>query len=228
MKRLMAFCLMLCLLLSTLVACSKGVTPTDVSSIPSMTTVDTSFDFDDRTSEDKELTAKGFPPLPLDLQILYQDAQEMAAAFALCNFKTMGVTREIGNQTYDVISDSRFDTYADLTKYLQQLFTDDCIYRDFLNTQSPVQCSSDGLACAIQASGAADITYAGHVFQVDSYTTKEIRLTATVYYAADPVGDDYFFTTPKNPDDYTTEEMKFSVINTDDGWRFSQCPYLRK
>ncbi|MBQ6818357.1 MAG: hypothetical protein IJP35_01965 [Clostridia bacterium] len=227
MKRLLCLLLAVCAALS-LTACNGGVTPSDVSSTPSMNTVDTSFDFDDRITEDKDLTAKGYPPLPLDQQILWQDAQEMAAAFALCKFNTAGVTREIGGMTYDVIVDDRFGSYEEMKTYLQTLFTDSYIYSELLTADSPVKPSSDKLACVIQASGASDITYAGHVFTVDSRTADRIQMTAKVYYADDAYNGEPFYKTPKKPSDYTTKDLAFEMIRTEDGWRFSKCPYIQE
>ncbi len=236
MKRFICLCLTLLMLVSA-TACKK-LTELGESAQQALQTLDQDqalvsvydeeeeFEFEQRVEENKELTAKGCPPLPEDLQKLFAGAKEMVDAFDRCQFTTEGVTREINGMPYSVIVDSRFGDYEGLKTYLQQLFTEELIYDQFLNVNSPVQCSDDGLACVLQASGASDITYAGHVFSVDSYTTKKIELTATVYHVDDVYMGEYFYTTPANPDDYTTNELAFTLVRTDDGWRFSQCPCI--
>ena len=222
MKRVIFLALCLCLVAATLTACAKAPAPAPTPSAPTQSSQP------QRPTEDKVLTAKGCPPIPQPLQQLYLDSQEMAAAFALCHFTTDGVTRQIGNQTYDVISDPRFPTYQALEDYLNELFTQDYVAAVFLNPTGPVQKSADGLACAIQASGVSDVTYAGHVFRVDQETDTKIQLTATVYYAENDRAGEPFFTVPQNPQDYTTTEMAFTFVNSQDGWRMSACPYIQQ
>ncbi|MBR4867869.1 MAG: hypothetical protein IKU10_01825, partial [Clostridia bacterium] len=217
-------CLLLvfCCCTGLLVACSSE------GEESSMNTLDTSFDFDQRTTEDDSLTAKGYPPLPLDQQILWQDAHEMVGSFALCHFKTAtGLTREIDGMTYDVIADERFPLYTDLVTYLQRFFTDEFIYNSLLTANSPVKPSQEQLACVIQASGADNATYAGHVFTVDSVLPDRVTFTAKVYYVKSGVAGDPFYKTPKNPNAYTTKDLGYEMVMTDNGWRFAQCPYLK-
>jgi hypothetical protein len=226
MKRVLFLVLCLCLLVATVTACNKPVTPeptTPVSSVPAAPSSQP-----DRPVEDKSLTAKGCPPVPQPLQQLYLEGQEMAAAFSLCHFTTAGVTRQIDGQTYDVISDPRFPTYGALEEYLKELFTEDYVAQVFLNPDSPVKASTDGLACAMQASGAENATYAGHVFRVEKENDAVIQLTATVYYAENGQPGQPFFTAPENPDDYTTRTFAFTFVNSQDGWRISSCPYIRQ
>ena len=225
MKRVLFLVLCLCLLLTTFAACNKPTTPQPSSPASSAPTASSG---PERPLEDPALTAKGCPPVPQPLQQLYLDGQEMAAAFSLCHFTTAGVTRQIGGQTYDVISDPRFPTYSALEEYLYEIFTEDYVAQVFLNPDSPVKASTDGLACAMQASGSENATYAGHVFRVEEETNAVIRLTATVYYDENNQGEEPFFTTPENPDLYTTRTFTYTFVNSQDGWRLSSCPYIRQ
>ncbi len=228
MKRIVCCLLSLCCLLVLLTACQGNFqTRTDVSSTPSMTIVDTSFDFDDRTTEDEELTAKGYPPLSTDLQILFQDAQEMVRAFSLCSFQTLpGITKDFGGMPYLLVNDPRFSTKDELITYLERLFTDRFIYENLLTAEGCVKFGEDGLIYVLDASGSADATYAGHVITVTNHTPSQIDFTATVYYQEDYNGE-YFYDTPKKPETFTTKAMEFSLLYTQKGWRFQKCPFIQ-
>ena len=186
------------------------------------------FDFEQNTTENRELTAKGCPPLAENLQKQFAGAKEMVDAFRSCQFGGIdyGVSRRIGNNDYWVIADSRFPTYADLTAYLKTLFTERFVYENLLTAESCVQQSSDGLACVLQAGKGVDPRYAGYVVRVDSQTPTDVAMTATVYYAPDVYEGEIFYTTPANPDFYTTKELKIAMTNTDDGWRFTAFPFI--
>lgn len=238
MKRLIAVILLASLLLTGLAGCKKENPDSEgsdvsgaVSELPPVaeSSQTASLSFEDRITEDPSLTAKGDPPLTKDLQLLYEDAQEMVRAFTLCNFQTAGsLTAQIDGMTFLVITDPRFPTYEALQTYLKRLFTDDYIYSHLLTADSCVRQNGDGLPCVLEAAGSENACYAGHVFTVDSRTADKITLTATVYYTEEPsTTGDYFFQTPDKESDYTTETMHFTIVYTQDGWRFSEFAFVR-
>lgn len=186
------------------------------------------FDFEQNTTENRELTAKGCPPLAENLQKQFAGAKEMVDAFRSCQFSGIDyqVSRQIGNNYYWVIADPRFPTYAELTAYLKTLFTGRFVYENLLTAESCVQPSSEGLACVLQGGKGVDPRYAGYVMRVDSQTPTDIQMTATVYYAPDAYEGEIFYATPANPDFYTTKELKIAMTKTDDGWRFTKFPFI--
>ena len=233
MKRLLAFCLVLCLSLG-LVACDKlpfinNAVEEDVVSSenergenPSLVTSKT------EQEENKQYTANGFPPLAENLQVMYQRAEEMVRAFTLCAFQTDGNQRVmIDGMDYNPIIDPRFQTYGELETYLGQLFTGEFINETLLSKDSCVKKAEDDVAVVIAASGSEDITYAGHVFRVTEKTDTKIVLVATAYFADDMYMENYFFTAPSNPEDFTTKEYTYQLDYTQNGWRFSKFPFMR-
>lgn len=178
--------------------------------------------------ENKQLTSVGAPPLSENLQLMYQGADEMVRAFTLCSFQVdTAQTVSLEGMEYNVIVDPRFPTYEKLEAYLAQYFTKGFIDETLLTKNGCVQKGADGKALAIAASGAEDITYAGHVFRIDTQTQEKIVFTATAYYAKDTYLEDYFFTTPANAGEFTTKEFTYQLDSTENGWRFSQFSFLR-
>lgn len=238
MNRLLCVCLILGLLCGGLTACKKDSNPqlqsqpqsqpqSDVASQTSSESVESSLDYEDKTSEDETLTAKGCPPLSKDLQTLYADAYTMVRAFNLCAFETDtedGV--EIDGIFCYRVKDQRFATYKDMRTYLGTLFTDDCIDTYLLTNESCVR-EYNGKVYQINASGTEDAGYAGHVFTVESQTAQQIDLKATAYYTEKAQNRNPFYETPENPDGFTTKDFTFQLVFTDKGWRFSQCPFMQ-
>jgi len=235
MKKSICFFLLIVLLLS-FAGCKKNKSTETVQNLPApqgnplTSTYDPNqeYEFDELITPDPQLTAKGCPNLSKNLQELYAGAAEMVRAFNQCNFSAVvpGLTREISGMNYLVVNDSRFPTYNDLVTYLQTIFTDEFIYGNLLTANSCVKSSSDGLVCVLDAGVGDDITYAGHVFTVTEQTPTKVQLSATVYFALDVYDGEKFYTTPSNPDSFTTTTLQFTIVNTDKGWRFSQCPFI--
>ena len=55
----------------------------------------------------------------------------------------------------------------------------------------------------------SNIFYAGHTFEIDKESEDEIGFKATAYYtnSNEAYKGDYFYTTPDNPEDYTTRNF---------------------
>ncbi len=233
MKRILAFCLVLCLALA-LAGCNKN--PSTVTSDNTQTTSSENERGENpslvtsktQQEENKKYTENGFPPLAENLQVMYQRAEEMARAFTLCSFQTDGSQSiVIDGMNYNPIVDPRFNTYSGLETYLGELFTQDFIKETLLSADSCVKKADDDVAAVIAASGAEDITYAGHVFRVTEKTDEKIVFVATTYFAEDMYLESYFFTTPSNPEDFTTKEFTYQLDYTQNGWRFSKFPFMR-
>ncbi len=234
MKRILAFCLVLCLSFC-LVGCKNGVS----SSVNSENTQTTSSEngrgenpslvtSKTEQEENEKYTQNGYPPLAENLQVMYQRAEEMVRAFTLCSFQTDGtINMTIDGMDYNPIVDPRFKTYSALETYLGELFTQDFIEETLLSANSCVKKADDDVAAVIAASGAEDVTYAGHVFRVTEKTDDKIVLVATAYFADDMYLESYFFTTPENPEDFKTEEFTYQLDYTQNGWRFSKFPFMR-
>ncbi len=208
---------------------AKKQSYTDVSyPLTSTYTPDQEYEMEQLVTPNAELTAKGCPNLSQNLQELYAGAQEMVRAFNQCRFSAVvpGLTREINGMNYLVVGDSRFPDYEQFIAYLQTLFTTDFITETLLTKDSCVQPSSDGLVCVIDAGVGDDITYAGHVFTVTDQTPYKIEMTATVYFSNDVWTGDRFYTAPQNPEAFTTANLNFTIVKTDNGWRFSKCPFI--
>ena len=182
---------------------------------------------DKTASENPSLTAVGYPPLAENLQRMYQNAEEMMRAFTLCSFQTDTSIINIEGIDYNPIIDSRFNTYTKLKEYLLQYFTEDFVKEQLLTDEACVQQAEDDVAAAMVASGSEDNTYAGHVFRVVEKNDTKIVFTATAYFAADVYLENYFYTTPQNADEFTVKEFTYQLDYTQNGWRFSQFPFMR-
>ncbi len=233
MKRILAFGLVLCLVLA-LAGCSKE--PANGTSNNAQTTSSENHRGENpslvtsktQQEENKQYTQNGFPPLAENLQVMYQRAEEMARAFTLCSFQTDGTLNiTIDGMDYNPIIDPRFKTYTALEAYLGELFTEDFIKETLLSKDSCVKKADDDVAAVIAASGAEDVTYAGHVFRVTEKTDNKIVFVATAYFADDMYLGNYFFTTPENPEDFKTQEFTYQLDYTQNGWRFSKFPFMR-
>ncbi len=231
MKQIVAFCLVLCMVFA-LAACNKEPAVQENSQIassdngrgenPSLVTSKT----DDE--ENKKYTENGYPPLAENLQVMYQRAEEMVRAFTLCSFQADGTqTIVIDGMDYNPIVDPRFKTYSQLEAYLGEMFTTEFINETLLSKDSCVKKAEDDVAAVIAASGTENVTYAGHVFRVTEKTDKKIVFVATAYYADDMYLENYFFTTPENPEKFTTQEFTYQLDYTENGWRYSKYPFMR-
>ncbi len=230
MKKVLCLCLAVLLALCA-VGCSNNNTTNNTVQTASDNhrgenpSLDTS---NKEVAENPQLTANGLPPLAENLQLMFRGAEEMVRAFTLCSFqKDSTKTLVHEGMTYNPIVDPRFTTYTKLQEYLNQYFTKEYIDSQLLTPNSCVQKFEDDVAGVIDASGIEDSTYAGHVFRVDSKDDTKIAFTATVYFAADVYMENYFFTTPANPGEFTTKEYTFQLDYTQNGWRFSKFSFLR-
>ncbi len=237
MKKLLCFILVTIVALSWLSACKKqspSANPSSVATVSREQPLASVYQpeeipqKDQHTTENKELTAKGCPPLAETLQKKFAGAKEMVDAFYTGAFSGINyqVSKSIDGNPYWVIVDERFPTYTDFVAYLQTLFTTDVITGQLLTPDSIVKPGPNGLPCVLQSGKGMDGRFAGYVFKVDRQTPYQIDLTATVYYAPDVYEGELFYTTPANPDFYTTKQLNFTLVRMDDNWLFSQFPFI--
>ncbi len=233
MKRMICMGLALLVALAGFVGCSseKEGTANPPASVLSdqqgddESTVDTASAGE--TAENSQLTEVGCPPLPENFQLMFQAAQEMVRGFNLSQFQSDAANPiTLNGMEYFPIIDTRFNTMDKLETYLAQYFTKEFIDSSLLTSESCVQ-EHEGLPYVLNVGASPDQTYAGHVFTVDSQTDSKIEMTATVYFSDDVYSGSCFYTTPSNPEDYTTKEMHYTLEYTDDGWRYSQFPYMQ-
>ena len=176
---------------------------------------------------DPALTAQGAPAVEPDLQALFLEAYAVYGAFAKCGFTVdPSVTYDIGGMPCHPIVHPSFSTYTQCKAYLAGLFTDRLIQQELLTPGGCVRAGEDDRACMIDAGGGSDVTYAGHVFAVDSRTETEMQWTATALYAADAYTGDPIYTMPADMSGFTTRTFTYKLVKTEAGWRFSQFAYM--
>ena len=227
-------CFLLCLVLAVgLMACRKEPAVTPSSVVPESSTVSSESSEPvasepQETPEDKTLTKQGCPPLPADLQTLYQGAAAVYEKFCLCNFACdPSKTMTFNGMDYHPVTEAAYASYEDLRQELERYFTPELIAEQLLNDTSCVQQGPEGKAYVLDASGAASSLYAGHVFTVEQKTDTQITLVATVYAAKIFAAEEPFYKTPANPSEYDVTVHRLTLTMTDAGWRFSQFAFLR-
>lgn len=164
------------------------------------------------------------PPLSEELQELYAGAYKIYNQISFGKFDyDETATMDKDGITYYKITDSRFQTYDDFQKFLEQYFTKDFVTNGILSEDNIMFAKGDDGGLYFLGSGrGTNIFYAGHVFEMDRETEQEIDFKATAYYtnSAEAYEGDYFYTAPENPDDYTTQEFHFVLLNEDGAWKF--------
>lgn len=171
------------------------------------------------TVEDESL-----PPLEADLQEMYAEAYKIYNQISFGKFDyDEETTIEKDGFEYYKITDSRFKTYDDFQKFLEQYFTKDFVANGILGEGNIMFAKGeDGGLYFLGGGRGSNIFYAGHVFELDRETEKEIDFKATAYYtnSNEAYDGEYFYTAPENPDDYTTQEFHFVLLNEDGAWKF--------
>ena len=125
--------------------------------------------------------------------------------------------------TYNKIIDDRFETYDEFQAYLEQYFTKDFVSSVILSEDNIMFAKGDdGALYSLIANRGTNIFYAGHIFETDRESDKEIDISATVYYANAIYEGEIFHEAPENPDDYKTEKVPFILLNEDGAWKFDE------
>lgn len=164
------------------------------------------------------------PPLDEDLQELYAGAYKIYNQISFGNFDyDEETTMEKDGIKYYQITDSRFKTYDEFQKFLEQYFTKDFVTNCILSESNIMFAKGeDGGLYFLGGGRGMNIFYAGHTFQLDNEAENEINFTATAYYtnSNEAYDGEYFYTAPENPDDYTTQEFHFILLKEDGQWKF--------
>jgi len=206
---LMIFVLFFPLILSS----CKGATSASPSTSP-------------QSLETNSSSQDGLPPLEDTFKTLYQGADEMYTKIVFGNFHcdvNQPITK--GDLTYYKVDEPAFDSYDAFIEHLSKYFTEDFINNTILTPdQSRFIKGEDGALYLLDAGRGSNILYAGHVFHSIQQTENEVTFTATAYYAKaqEAYEGDPFFTTPKNINDFTTEEYTFVLVKENSAWKFDQ------
>lgn len=178
------------------------------------------------TEETVEYTSEdGLPPLEDELKQFYQEAHDLYEQIALTGFEMdTNTTLDVNGLIYYKITDSRFSNYDEFYSYLNKYFTKDFIDNEILSeTNLRFAKGEDGAAYILDGGRGTNIFFAGYVMTLDSRSDKEILFTATVYNTTgttEPNTAEIFYTAPENPEDYTTTEYQFDMIQEDGSWKF--------
>ena len=132
--------------------------------------------------------------------------------------------------TYFRISDSRFDSKAELEEYLKVYFTDACI-KTFYNPA--IFYDYEGHLYAIAGVSAENVLYAGRNFTLIKQTNKRIQFDCTSYFYKTfeeiPKDRQEFKTVPEDASKYNTKVTSFELEVDESGynWRFSKFDNIK-
>ena len=168
---------------------------------------------------------KSLPPLQEDLQQLYEGAYKIyyQISFGVFDYDT-DATLEKNELTYYKITDPRFPTYDDFRTYLLQYFTELFVDSRILSKDNLMFTEGeDGSLYYLGGGRGSNILYAGHTFTMDKEDDDEIGFRATAYYTnnKETYAGDYFYTVPKDLENYTTQDFLFILWKEEAGWRFN-------
>ena len=127
------------------------------------------------------------------------------------------------------VNDSRFDSVAELERYLDVFFTKDC-QKTFYDPSRFID--HNGHLYASIGAVADSNTYAGCSFKLTKQTTKRIFFEGTAYYYKSPEEVDneqpLFTAAPADASKYETKTYEFELIINEEGtsWQFSKFAYL--
>lgn len=172
-----------------------------------------------------EMEPEALPPVDETVQALYEGATDIYTNISLGQLPVdREQVYEVGDYTYYKVTDSRFADYEAFRTYLAQYFTLSFIDDEILNENNLLLAKGeDGMLYSLGSGRGTNIFYAGHTFEISHETEQEIGLKATAYYtnSATPEEEiEYFYTTPENTEDYTTQTYSFSLLKEDGAWRF--------
>lgn len=174
--------------------------------------------------ETVQLDDPSLPPLEDDLKLLYAGANQIYSDISFGNFNAdTETTITVNDIEYYKVTDDRFATYDDFQKYLEQYFTKDFVSNGILGENNIMFAKGeDGGLYTLGGGRGSNIFYAGHVFEMDRETDKEIDFKATAYYtnSAEAYDGEYFYTAPEDVDNYTTQEFHFILLQEDGQWKF--------
>ena len=201
-------CLLLCAMIGTLSACGNTPTQADAESA-AMATID----------------QKALPPLSEDLQELYEGAYQIYYQISFGAFDyDEAATLKKNDLLYYKITDARFQTYDAFRTYLLQYFTESFVDNSILCEDNLLfTASEDGYLYSLPGGRGTNIFYAGHTFEIEKKNENTISLLATAYYtnSNEAFGDKHFYTAPKKPEDYTTQQFRFVLQKEAGQWKYN-------
>lgn len=133
------------------------------------------------------------------------------------------------NKYYSRITNSEFKTVDDIRNYFKQYFTD-----DYINKNIPMDnfVEQDGKLYGVNGARGGNVYYLGHSFVLDSQSSDRIEFHAVAYYqnidddeSAEMYDGDYFYNREPNVP-YSTQNYKYVLVKTADGWRFDELQVM--
>jgi hypothetical protein len=248
-KRILAFCLCLCLVFC-LSACKKDrfkeeetITPTVENSTtqeqtpsgeenPQETPQNDNTAVD--TSNDKSYPIKIVSTKQLESYEINECFEKAAKIYTQIYYNCVPVDWDLGpkqikkdgsSNVYFRVSDSRFDSVAELEKYLNDFFTPECI-KTFYNPANFVD--YEGHLYAISGTGSDDSLLAGCVFKVTKQTTMRVFFTADVYtykkIEDKPQNSEIFTEAPKDASLFNIKSVEYvyEIAEDKQNWKFSK------
>ncbi len=181
-----------------------------------------------------ELVSSGGVYFP-DINRSYKYAAEIYADLKNFTFSydeqlgSFEIVKDGSTGYYWRVNDDRFDSVAELERYLDAFFTKEC-QKTFYDPTRFID--YNGHLYASLGTVADSQTYAGCSFKLTKQTTKRIYFTGTAYYYknindADP-SKLLFTIAPADTSKFTTRTVEFEMQSTEDGmnWQFTKFGYL--
>jgi hypothetical protein len=249
-KRVLALCLCVCLVFC-LGACKKdrfedeetitpiieNSTPQEETSSGEETPEETPKKEDNAvvdTSNDNSFPIKIVSTKQLESYEINERFEKAAKIYTQLSYNCVPVDWALGpkqikkdgsTNTYFRVSDSRFDSVAELEKYLNEFFTPECI-KTFYNPANFVD--YEGHLYAISGTGGDDSLLAGCVFTVTKQTTMRVFFTANIYsykkIQDKPAQAEIFTEQPKDVTIYNNKTVDFvyEISSDNKNWKFSK------
>lgn len=248
-KRILAFCLCLCLVFC-LSACKKDrfkeeetITPPTVENSTTQEQTPSGEENPQETpkeeaavdtSKDKSYPIKIVSTKQLEAYEINECFEKAAKIYTQISYNCVPVDWDLGpkqikkddsSNVYFRVSDNRFDSVAELEKYLNDFFTPECI-KTFYNPANFVD--YEGHLYAISGTGSDDSLLAGCVFNVTKQTTMRVFFTANVYsykkIQDKPEKTEIFTEQPKDVTIYNNKTVDFvyEISSDNKNWKFSK------
>ncbi len=248
-KKVLAFCLCLCLIL-TLGACKKNRFKDEESITPPTNTAVSQGETSGEAPSEENPQEQNKPtastnsdssyPIKITTSKVLSAAQlngnfkDAARIYTELSYNCVPVDWDLGpkqikkdgsSNVYFRVSDSRFDSVAELEKYINELFTPECI-KTFYNPANFVD--YEGHLYAVSGTGGDDSLLAGCVFNVTKQTTMRVLFTANVYsykkIQDKPAQAEIFTEQPKDVSMYDVKKVDFvyEISENKESWKFSK------
>lgn len=166
----------------------------------------------------------GLPPIRDDLKQIYTQALNLYYDISLGKLKTTQQAITVNGTQYFKVQDDRFKNYDDFVAELHKLFTKEFVQEKFINASSFTKGSDGSLYMSGSARG-ADITYAGHAFEIVTSTDTTIDFIAIIYHYKPgnppPSQAKPFYVAPQDTSKYEVTTANYFMKLIDNQWKFS-------